>query len=133
MINLVLFSVVIYHKQRKKSISKTIKYKLDSSSNMPFGKGIQKYFWKTIVFVKNLEMTQIAVEGSCSLRHYDAMRTKIDIWFAPNFIKVYLPSNYSRKFPLLFSFVSISKDYFLFEFAMVGSNLFFSNYFRGVL
>ena len=35
---------------------------------------------KNIKFVKNLEMTQIAGGGgSCSSRHYDAMRTKIDM------------------------------------------------------
>ena len=35
---------------------------------------------KTINFVENLEMTQIAgVGGACSLRHYDAVHTKIVI------------------------------------------------------
>ena len=42
-------------------------------------KDIQKKFQKIIDFVENLEMTQIAGDGkSCSLRRYDAMRTKID-------------------------------------------------------
>ena len=45
-----------------------------------YPKGIQNIFWKTIDFVKNLEMTQIVGgEGSCSLRHYSAMSTKIDM------------------------------------------------------
>ena len=82
--SLVLFSAVICEKTRMNLISKTIKYKLDSSSKMQFAflypKDIQKNFWKTIDFVENLEMTQIAGGGgSCSLRHYDTMRTKIDM------------------------------------------------------
>ena len=50
-----------------------------------YPKDIQNFSWKTLDFVKNLEMTQIAGGWwggggeSCSLRHYDAMRTKIDI------------------------------------------------------
>ena len=46
-----------------------------------YPKDVQKPFWKTIDFVKNLEMTQIAGgrEGLRSLRHYDTMRTKIDM------------------------------------------------------
>ena len=56
----------------KKLISKTVKYKLDSSSKMKFAffypKDIQKYFWKTIDFVKNLEVMQIAEDGECRLR-----------------------------------------------------------------
>ena len=62
--NLVLFSVVIHKTKGKKLISKTIRYKLDSTSKIQFvffcPKVIQKHFWKTIDFVKNLEMTQIA-------------------------------------------------------------------------
>ena len=50
-----------------KLVSKIIKYKLDSSSKMRFGifypKDIQKIFWKTIDFVKNLEMTQTVGGG----------------------------------------------------------------------
>ena len=49
-----------------------------------YPKDIYFFFWKTIDSVENLEMTQIAGGGgSCSLRHYDAMRTKIDMWFTP--------------------------------------------------
>ena len=46
-----------------------------------YPKDIHIVFWKAIDFVENLEMTQIAGRrrGSCSLRHYDAMRTKIDM------------------------------------------------------
>ena len=39
---------------------------------------------KNIDFVKNLEMTQIAgCGGSCSLRHYDTVHTKIDMRLTP--------------------------------------------------
>ena len=49
-----------------------------------YPKNIFKLFWKiSLVFAENLEMTQIAGGGggggSSSLRHYDAMRTKIDM------------------------------------------------------
>ena len=85
--SLVLFSAVIHKRRRKKLISKTIKYKLDSSSKMQFAFVILKtfnFFWKTIDFVKNLEMTQIAGGWrggwrSRSLRHYDTLRTKTDM------------------------------------------------------
>ena len=67
-----------------------VQYKLDSSSKTQFAflypKDIQKIFWKTINFAENLDMTKIAggaEGGSCYLRHYDAMRTKIDVWFTP--------------------------------------------------
>ena len=57
---------------------------------MPFtflySKDIQKYFWKTIDFVENLEMTEMAGGGESlwgSLRHYDAVRKKIDMRFTP--------------------------------------------------
>ena len=42
---------------------------------------IHKYFQKKIDFVENLEMTHNAVAGewSCSLRHYDTMRTRFDM------------------------------------------------------
>ena len=33
-----------------------------------YPKDIQKYFWKTIDFVKNLEVTQIAEDGECRLQ-----------------------------------------------------------------
>ena len=67
-----------------KLISKIIEYKLHSSSKTLFAflypKEIQKFFWKTITFTKNVEMTQRAGgEESCSLHHYDVMRTKIDM------------------------------------------------------
>ena len=46
-----------------------------------YPKGIHKFYWKNIDFVKNLKMTQIAGGGgrwgSCYLRQYDPMRTKI--------------------------------------------------------
>ena len=62
--SLVLFSAVIHKRRGKKLISKTIKYKLYSSSKMQFAffypKDIHKVFWKTISFVENLEMVQIA-------------------------------------------------------------------------
>ena len=46
------------------------------------------FFLKTINFAENLEMTHMAAGGrrgelTCSLRHYDAMRTKIDMRFKP--------------------------------------------------
>ena len=82
--SLVIFSVVIHKRRRKKLIGKTIKYKLDSSSIMQFSffysKDIGNFLWKTIDLVENLEMTQTAGGGgSCSLGHYHAMRTKIDM------------------------------------------------------
>ena len=47
-VNLVLFSAVVYKRRRKKLISKTINYKLDSTSKMQFAslypKDIQKVF-----------------------------------------------------------------------------------------
>ena len=50
--------------KRKKLISKIIQYKLESSPKIKlaflYPKAIQNFFWKTIDFVKNLEMTQIA-------------------------------------------------------------------------
>ena len=65
--SLVLFSVVMHKRRGKKLISKTIKYKLGSSSKMQFAflypEDIQNFFWKTIDFVKNLEMTQLAGGG----------------------------------------------------------------------
>ena len=61
---MVLSSAVIHKRRGKKLISKTIKYELDSSSEIQFAflypKDIQKSFGKTIHFVKNLEITHIA-------------------------------------------------------------------------
>ena len=88
-LSLVLFSALIHKRREMKLTSKIIKYKLDSFSKMQFAffypKHIQKIFWKIIDFVGNLEMTQTAEEGwgevglPCSLRHYEAMHTKIDM------------------------------------------------------
>ena len=80
----VLFSAVIHKRRGEKLINKILKYKLDRSSKMQFAvfypKNILHFFWKTIDFVENLKMTQIAVGGgSYSLRHYDALLTKIDM------------------------------------------------------
>ena len=65
--SLVLLFAVIHKRRGEKLISETIKYKLDSSSEreLPFfyPKDIQNFFWKTIDFVENLEMTQIAGGG----------------------------------------------------------------------
>ena len=65
--SLVLFSPIIHKIRGKKLISKTIKYKLDSSSKMQFAffypKDIQNFFWKLINFAENLEMTQTAMGG----------------------------------------------------------------------
>ena len=62
-----LFSAVINKRRGKKLIGQTIEYKLVSSSKMQwtffYPKDIQHFFWKTIKFVKNLEMTQIARGG----------------------------------------------------------------------
>ena len=64
---MVLFSVVAQKRGGKKLINYTIKYKLDNSSKMQFvvfyPKDTQIFFWKTIDFVKNLEMMQIAGGG----------------------------------------------------------------------
>ena len=50
-----------------------------------YPKDIQNFFCKTIEFVENLETTLIAGcgGGSCSLHHYGAMHTKIDMCFTP--------------------------------------------------
>ena len=77
-LSLVLFSPVIL--QKKKLISKTIKYKSNNLSFYP--KDTYNVFWKSVDFVKNLEITRIVgVGGSCFFRHFDPMRTKIDLWF----------------------------------------------------
>ena len=66
-------------------IIKTIKHKLNNSLKIQIAFFFLKTFiffvsWKTIDFVENLEMTQIAGDGgSCSLRRYDAVRRKIDM------------------------------------------------------
>ena len=82
----VTVSAVIHKIRGKKLISKTIKYKFSSSSKTQFtyfhSKNIQKVFWKSIDFVENLEIA--GGRGSCSLRHYDAVRTTINMWFTPN-------------------------------------------------
>ena len=86
-ISLVLLSAVIHKRRGKKLITKTIQYKLDSSlqfiavrCNFPFFilKTFKNSFWKTIDFVENLEITQIAGD-SCSLPHCDAIRTSVDM------------------------------------------------------
>ena len=63
----VLFSAGIDKRRGKTLISKTVKYKLESSSKMQFAffilKTFKYFFWKTIDFIKNLEMTQIAGGG----------------------------------------------------------------------
>ena len=47
-------------------------------------KDIWDIFKKAIDFVKNLETTdKVRGGGSCSLRHYDALRSGIDMWFTP--------------------------------------------------
>ena len=80
--SLALFSALIHKRRGKKLISKTIKYKLDSLQRcnlLFYPKDIRFFLWKTIDFAVNLEMKQITkVGGSSFLRHYDAMRTKID-------------------------------------------------------
>ena len=66
--SLLLFSTAILKRREKELISKTSKYKLDSSSKMEFAffylRDILNFlFWKTIDFVKNLNMTQGAKGG----------------------------------------------------------------------
>ena len=85
----VLFSAVIHKRRGNKLIRKTIKYKLDISSKMQFAfyypKNVKKVsilskILTTLDFVENLEVMQILGAGrSCSLRHYDAVRTNIDM------------------------------------------------------
>ena len=49
-----------------------------------YSKDFQIFIWKTIDFVENLEMTQkTGSGGSYSLRHYDAIRSKVDMGFTP--------------------------------------------------
>ena len=83
---MILFAAVIHKRRWKKLISKTINYKLDSSSKIQFAFFINFFSRKTIDFVENLEWRRRQGVGRrgglCSLRHYDAMRTKIDLWFS---------------------------------------------------
>ena len=67
--SLVLFSAIIHKRSGKKLISKTIKQKLDNSSKIQFDFFILKavFFWKTIDFVENLEMTQIGSHVLCAI------------------------------------------------------------------
>ena len=45
-----------------------------------YPKKIQKIFWENYQFVENQEIKQIAWGGgSCTLCHYDAVCTKIDV------------------------------------------------------
>ena len=81
---LVLFSAVIHKRRGKKLISKTIKCKLDSSPKMQFAffdpNDIQELFGNLSILSKIWKLRkQQGVGRSCSLRHYDAVRTKIDI------------------------------------------------------
>ena len=84
-LSFVLFSSLIHNRRGKKLIIKTIKHKLNNSLKIQIAFFSLKTFiffvsWKTIDFVENLEMTQIAGDGgSCSLRRYDAVRRKIDM------------------------------------------------------
>ena len=81
---LVLFSAAIRKRRGKKLISKTIKYKLDSSPKMQFAfydpNDIQELFGNLSILSKIWKLRkQQGLGRSCSLRHYDAMPTKIDI------------------------------------------------------
>ena len=71
----------LIHKRRgKKLISKTIKYKFDSSSIFFILKTFKNFFRKTITFAKNLKLMQIARGwgvGVCPLHQYDAMHLEI--------------------------------------------------------
>ena len=70
--SLILLSAEVPKRRGKKLISRKIKYKLDSSSKVQFAffysKDIQKHFGKTIDFVENLKMTQIAGGGRVMLK-----------------------------------------------------------------
>ena len=79
---MVPFSAVIHKRRGKKLVAKQLKMQFGIS----YPKDIHNFFWKTVDFVENLEMMQIALEekeggseGSCSLHHYGAMRMKIDM------------------------------------------------------
>ena len=81
-----LFFAVIHKRNGMKLINKTIEYKLDSSSKIKFTFFILKIFKS---FYDNYQFCQKSENdtnsrgrgGSCSLHHYDPVRTKIDIWF----------------------------------------------------
>ena len=84
--SLVLFSAVIHKRRGKKLISKTIKYKLDSSSKMQFAFLSKRH---SIFFMENYRFCGKSGNEANNkgwgiiffLRHYDAMCTKIDKWF----------------------------------------------------
>ena len=93
--SLVLFSAVFHKRRGKKLISETIQYKLECSSKMRFAffypKDIQKFVLENYRFCRKSgnDANSRGLEGeeaswSCSLRHYDAVRRKIDMWFTPN-------------------------------------------------
>ena len=89
---LVLFSAAIYKRTGKKLISKTIKYKLDSSLKTQFVffyyKDIQNFFFGKLSILpkiwKWLKLQRVGW-GSYSLCHDDAIHTKIIMWFTLNF------------------------------------------------
>ena len=60
LLSLIVFAAVIHKRKGVKLISKIIKYELASSSKKQsaffYAKDIQNIFWKTIDFVKNLEI-----------------------------------------------------------------------------
>ena len=99
---LILFSAEIRKRRGKKLVSKTIKYKLGSSSKMPFAIFPRKtfiylfiylfiiylfiYLFENNWFCRKSGMTHMAGGGgggrSCSLRHYDAGERK-SICYSP--------------------------------------------------
>ena len=82
----VLFSSVIHKRRGNKLISKAIEFKLDISSSIKFA-----FFFMLKAFKNLLENYQFCQKsgdgskarggGSYSLCYYDAVRTKIDMWF----------------------------------------------------
>ena len=83
--SLVQFSSVIHKRRGIKLISKTVKYNLDSSSEMQFTFFLSKR--QSFCFLKNYWFCRKSGNdaksrgwGWYSSRHCDAMRTKIDIW-----------------------------------------------------
>ena len=88
---LVLFAAITNKRRGERQISKTIKYKLDSSSKMQFvffyPKNIQKYFLENYQFYRkcgNDAKSRGVGGGVMFLSYYDALRTKIVIWSTPN-------------------------------------------------
>ena len=91
---LILFSAEIRKRRGKKLISKTIKYKLGSSSKMPFALFPERhlfihlfiYLFENNWYCRKSGMTHMAGGGgggrSCSLRHYDAGERK-SICYSP--------------------------------------------------